>query len=45
MKRTTGYIIRTGLLERYITLNHVHNIEAIEQILNKAFWNQTRTFN
>jgi hypothetical protein len=39
VERAAGSVIRTGFFERHVTLDHVHDVEAIEQILNKTFWN------
>jgi len=39
MKGTAGHVIGASLFQRNVTLDHVHDVEAIEQILNEAFWN------
>ena len=44
VKRTAGDKICPGFFQRDIALNHVHDVEAVKQILNKTFWNQARTF-
>jgi hypothetical protein len=41
VKRTAGGVIRPGFFKRNVTLNDIYNIEAIEQILNKTFWNHS----
>jgi hypothetical protein len=41
MEGTAGDEVGAGLFEREITLDHIHNVEAIEQILNEAFWNHS----
>ena len=43
VERTTGYVVGARLFERYVTLDHVHDIETIKQILNEAFWNHAST--
>ena len=40
---TAGDKIRAGLLERHVALDHIHDIETIEQVLNETFWNQVST--
>jgi hypothetical protein len=41
MERTAGDEVGTGFFERQVALDHVHDVEAIEQILNEAFWNHS----
>ena len=41
VERTAGDVVGTGLLERQVALDHVHDVEAIEQILNETFWNHS----
>ena len=40
MKRATGRIISASFFKRNRFVYHIDNIDAIEQILNEAFWNQ-----
>lgn len=37
MKRATGRIIRTRLFKRHAFINHIDNINAIEEFLDKTF--------
>lgn len=39
VKGTTGDKIGSGLFERNVTINRIHNINAIEQIVNKRLRN------
>jgi hypothetical protein len=39
VKRATGGIIRARLFQGHIALDNIDNVEAVEQILDKAFWN------
>ena len=41
MEGTAGDEVGTGFFERHIALDHVHDVEAIEQILNETFWNHS----
>ena len=41
MERTTGNEVGTRFFERQISLDHVHDIKAIEQVLNETFWNHS----
>ena len=43
MTLAAGYEIGAGLFERHITFYHIHNIEAVKQILNEVFWNHAIT--
>ena len=42
MEGTAGGVVGTRFFEWHVTLHHIDDIEAIEQILNETFWNQTR---
>ena len=39
MERAAGHVIGTCFFQRDVTLDHIHDVEAVEQILNEAFWN------
>ena len=39
VKRAAGNKISAGFFERHIALDDIHDVEAIEQILNETFWN------
>ena len=41
VERTAGDVIGTGLFERQVALDDIHDVEAIEQILNETFWNHS----
>ena len=41
VKRTAGGVICASLFKGDVTLNHIDDIETIEQILNKTFWNHS----
>ena len=36
-----GDVVGAGFFQRDVTLDHVHDVEAVEQILNEAFWNHS----
>lgn len=40
MERAAGRIIGTGLFERHTFINHINNINAVQEFLNKAFRDQ-----
>ena len=39
MEWATRRIIRTSFFERHAFINHIDNINAINEFLNKTFWN------
>lgn len=41
MERTAGNEVGTCFFERQIALDHVNNVETIEQVLNETFWNHS----
>jgi len=43
MEGATGHKIRACFFQRHIPLNHIHDVETVEQILNEAFWNQVNS--
>ena len=40
MKRTAGDVIRAGALELHIALDHIDDVNAVEQVLNEGLRNQ-----
>jgi len=44
MKRATGGIVSARFFERYAFIDDINDINAIEQLLNKAFRDQSSTF-
>jgi hypothetical protein len=43
VERAAGDVICASLFERHITLDHIHDIETVKQILNEVFWNHAST--
>jgi ArsR family metal-binding transcriptional regulator len=43
VKGTAGRIICTGFFERHISLDDIHDVETIKQILNKALRDHANT--
>ena len=41
MERAAGRIIGTGFFERYASIHHINNVNAVQEFLNKAFRNQS----
>jgi hypothetical protein len=40
MKGATGLIISAGLLQGHTAIDHLDNVGAIDQIMNKMLWNK-----
>jgi hypothetical protein len=36
VKRAAGDVVGTGAFERHIALDHIDNVNAVEQVLNKG---------
>jgi len=43
VKGAAGHKIGTCLFKRHVPLDHIHDVEAVEQILNEAFWNHVNS--
>jgi hypothetical protein len=41
MEWTAGNKVGPGFLEWQVAFDHIHNVEAIEQVLNETFWNHS----
>ncbi|CAH1906414.1 conserved hypothetical protein [Candidatus Nitrotoga sp. HW29] len=39
VKRAAGNIITTCFFKWNVTLDYIHNVETVEQIMNEASWN------
>jgi hypothetical protein len=40
MERAAGRIIGAGFFKRHTSIHHIDNINAVQEFLNKAFWDQ-----
>jgi hypothetical protein len=40
VERAAGRVIRTRFFKWHAFINHINNVNAIKQILNKTIWNQ-----
>src|SRR3989338_10296820 len=43
VERAAGDVVGASLLERHMALDHVHDIDAVQQVLDKTFRNHART--
>ena len=43
VERTAGNIIGACLFQWDVSFNHIHDVEAVEQILNETFWNHVNS--
>ena len=45
MKWAAGRIVRPCFFKRYSFIHDIDDVDAIEQLLDEAFWNQNNLFN
>jgi hypothetical protein len=39
VERAAGHVVRARFFERHVALDHIHDIEAVQQILNERLRN------